>query len=75
MPQSGAAIGCSAEAAGKTYGEIAPTAPDVLAQVHREPLGVVGVIVPWNFPMMIGAWKIAPSRPRYGHPVCAPRTA
>ena len=50
-----------AEAVDKVYGEIAPTAPDVLGLVHREPLGVVGVIVPWNFPMMIGAWKIAPA--------------
>ena len=45
----------------KVYGEIAPTADSVLALVHREPVGVVGVIVPWNFPMMIGAWKIAPA--------------
>lgn len=45
----------------KVYGEIAPTAPSVLALVHKEPVGVVGVIVPWNFPMMIGAWKIAPA--------------
>ena len=50
-----------AEAIDKVYGEIAPTADDVLALVHREPVGVVGVIVPWNFPLMIGAWKIAPA--------------
>jgi len=50
-----------AEAVDKVYGEIAPTGRDVLGLVHREPLGVVGVIVPWNFPLMIGAWKIAPA--------------
>ncbi len=50
-----------AEAIDKVYGEIAPTGRDVLGLVHREPLGVVGVIVPWNFPLMIGAWKIAPA--------------
>jgi gamma-glutamyl-gamma-aminobutyraldehyde dehydrogenase len=49
------------EAIDKIHDEIAPTSPDVLALVHREPLGVVGAIVPWNFPMMIGAWKIAPA--------------
>jgi 4-(gamma-glutamylamino)butanal dehydrogenase len=43
----------------KTYGEIAPTAPGTLGLVHHEPAGVVGVIVPWNFPLMIGAWKVA----------------
>jgi len=50
-----------AEAIDKIYGEIAPTGSDVLALIHREPLGVVGAIVPWNFPMMIGAWKVAPA--------------
>jgi len=50
-----------AEAIDKVYGEIAPTADNVLGLIHKEPLGVVGVIVPWNFPMMIGAWKIAPA--------------
>jgi gamma-glutamyl-gamma-aminobutyraldehyde dehydrogenase len=50
-----------AEAIDKVYGEIAPTAPDVLGLVHREAVGVVGAIVPWNFPLMIGAWKIAPA--------------
>jgi len=48
------------EAIDKVYGEIAPTAPDTLALVTREPVGVVGAIVPWNFPMIMAAWKIAP---------------
>ena len=50
-----------AEAIDKVAGEVAPTAPDVLGLVHRVPVGVVGAIVPWNFPLMIGAWKIAPA--------------
>jgi 4-(gamma-glutamylamino)butanal dehydrogenase len=50
-----------AEAMDKIYGEIAPTAPGVLGLISREPVGVVAAIVPWNFPMMIGAWKIAPA--------------
>ncbi|MDX2483065.1 MAG: aldehyde dehydrogenase [Pseudodonghicola sp.] len=50
-----------AEAIDKVAGEIAPTAPDVLGLVHRTPVGVVGAIVPWNFPLMIGAWKLAPA--------------
>jgi 4-(gamma-glutamylamino)butanal dehydrogenase len=50
-----------AEAIDKLYGEIAPTANNILGLIHREPVGVVAAIVPWNFPMMIGAWKIAPA--------------
>ncbi|MCP5000475.1 MAG: aldehyde dehydrogenase [Hyphomicrobiales bacterium] len=50
-----------AEVINKVYGEIAPTAEDILALVHKEPVGVVGAIVPWNFPLMIGSWKIAPA--------------
>lgn len=50
-----------AEAIDKVYGEIAPTAENVLGLIHREPVGIVGAIVPWNFPLMIGAWKIAPA--------------
>lgn len=50
-----------AEAIDKVYGEVAPTAGNVLALIHREPVGVVGAIVPWNFPLMIGAWKVAPA--------------
>ena len=50
-----------AEALDKLYGEIAPTGPGVLGLVHREPVGVIGAIVPWNFPLMIGSWKLAPA--------------
>ncbi|MEL7098481.1 MAG: aldehyde dehydrogenase family protein [Pseudomonadota bacterium] len=50
-----------AEAIDKVSGEITPTPDGTLALVHREPIGVVGVIVPWNFPLMIAAWKIAPA--------------
>lgn len=50
-----------AEAIDKIYGEIAPTPAAVLGLVHREPVGVVAAIVPWNFPLMIGAWKLGPA--------------
>lgn len=50
-----------AEALDKVFGEVAPTADNVLGLVHRDPVGVVGAIVPWNFPLMIGAWKLAPA--------------
>ncbi|WP_162804691.1 aldehyde dehydrogenase family protein [Tritonibacter mobilis] len=50
-----------AEALDKVAGEVAPTAPDVLGLVQHAPVGVVGAIVPWNFPLMIGAWKLAPA--------------
>lgn len=50
-----------AEALDKVYGEVAPTGADVLGMVLKEPVGVVGAIIPWNFPMMIGAWKLGPA--------------
>jgi len=49
------------EAIDKVYGEVASTGPDELGLVTREPLGVVGAIVPWNFPMLMATWKIAPA--------------
>ena len=50
-----------AEALDKVYGEVAPTAYDILGLIHKEPVGGVGAIIPWNFPMMIGAWKLGPA--------------
>jgi gamma-glutamyl-gamma-aminobutyraldehyde dehydrogenase/4-guanidinobutyraldehyde dehydrogenase/NAD-dependent aldehyde dehydrogenase len=49
------------EAIDKIYDEIAPTAENSLALITREPVGVVAAIVPWNYPMIMAAWKIAPA--------------
>jgi acyl-CoA reductase-like NAD-dependent aldehyde dehydrogenase len=50
-----------AESIDKIYDEIAPSAPDRVIMMRREPLGVVACVVPWNFPLMMTAWKVAPS--------------
>jgi 4-guanidinobutyraldehyde dehydrogenase / NAD-dependent aldehyde dehydrogenase len=50
-----------AEAIDKVYGEIAPTPGNALALITREPVGVVAAIVPWNYPLLMAAWKIAPA--------------
>lgn len=59
-----ASVRCMAwtgEAIDKVYGEVAATGRDELGLVTREPLGVVGAIVPWNFPLLMATWKIAPA--------------
>ena len=48
-----------AEAIDKIYDEVAPTGQGDLALVTREPLGVVGAVVPWNFPLDMATWKAA----------------
>jgi aldehyde dehydrogenase (NAD+) len=47
--------------ADKINGQVIPARTDALTYTVREPVGVVGAIVPWNFPLMIGMWKIAPA--------------
>lgn len=47
--------------ADKINGQVIPARQDALTYTLREPLGVVGAIIPWNFPLMIGMWKIAPA--------------
>ncbi|WP_417241263.1 aldehyde dehydrogenase [Celeribacter halophilus] len=50
-----------AECPDKIYDEIAPTGQGTLAMITREPIGVVGAVVPWNFPMLMAAWKLGPA--------------
>ncbi|ERI52496.1 aldehyde dehydrogenase, partial [Pseudomonas sp. EGD-AK9] len=50
-----------AEALDKLYDQVAPTASNALATIGREPLGVIGAVVPWNFPLDLAAWKLAPA--------------
>ena len=50
-----------AELADKRFGKIAPTGEDALALIVKEPAGVVGLVLPWNFPLLMAAWKLAPA--------------
>ena len=58
------AIGCIqwyGEAIDKLYGEVAPTTSDLTAVIHREPIGIVAAVVPWNYPLSMAAWKLGPA--------------
>jgi acyl-CoA reductase-like NAD-dependent aldehyde dehydrogenase len=61
VPSAADCIAYYGEFADKLYDEIAPTGPNDLAMVRREPLGVVAAIVPWNYPLIIAAWKVGPA--------------
>ena len=51
----------TAEAVDKLYGEIAPTADHTLGLIQHQPVGVVGAITPWNYPLLMATWKLAPA--------------
>ena len=61
IPAAARCITWFAEAIDKIYDEVAPTGHDALALVTREPVGVVGAIVPWNFPLLMASWKLGPA--------------
>jgi gamma-glutamyl-gamma-aminobutyraldehyde dehydrogenase/4-guanidinobutyraldehyde dehydrogenase/NAD-dependent aldehyde dehydrogenase len=60
IPASANCIRWFGEAIDKVYDEIAPTAATALALIRREPVGVVAAVIPWNFPLLMAAWKIGP---------------
>ena len=61
VPSTARCIAWYAEAVDKIYDEIAPTASSALALITREPMGVIGAIVPWNYPMIMASWKLGPA--------------
>jgi len=61
VPGSAAIFQWYGEAIDKIYDEVAPTGGSDLVLVRREPLGVVGAVVPWNFPLDMATWKCAPA--------------
>lgn len=61
VPAAANCIAWNGEAIDKLYDEIAPTGSDALALITREPLGVVAAVVPWNYPLLMAAWKIGPA--------------
>lgn len=50
-----------AEMADKLFDKMAPTDSDAMAMVVKEPVGVVATVLPWNFPALMLAWKVAPA--------------
>lgn len=61
VPQSARSFKWYADAIDKVYDEVAPTPRSAIATITREPLGVIGAVVPWNYPLIISAWKVAPA--------------
>jgi len=61
LPMSVACFHYFAETIDKIDGQVTNTEADALHYVLRQPLGVVGCITPWNYPMMMAAWKVAPA--------------
>ena len=61
IPETATCIRWHAEAIDKVYDEVAPTGRDALAMVIREPIGVVGAVIPWNYPAQMAAWKLGPA--------------
>ena len=61
LPETIACLLWHAEAVDKIYDQTAPAGEDALGIIVREPVGVVGCVLPWNFPLLMMAWKIAPA--------------
>jgi len=61
MPESATCIRWHAEAADKLYGQVAPSPEGTVATITREPVGVVGAVIPWNYPAQMAAWKLGPA--------------
>jgi gamma-glutamyl-gamma-aminobutyraldehyde dehydrogenase len=61
VPETIQVLQWHAEAIDKIYDETAPVGDDAMAMIVREPVGVVGAVLPWNFPLMMLSWKLGPA--------------
>ncbi len=61
VPATARCLAWFGEAVDKIYDEVAPTPDTALALITREPVGVLGAIVPWNYPLIMAAWKLGPA--------------
>jgi gamma-glutamyl-gamma-aminobutyraldehyde dehydrogenase len=61
LPDAVRTVRWYAEAIDKIFDAVAPTGPEALGLIVREPIGVVGAVVPWNFPLLMAIWKVAPA--------------
>src|SRR6266702_272487 len=61
IPESAACIRWHAEVTDKRYDALSPSGENVVSMITREPIGVVGAVLPWNFPALMLAWKIGPA--------------
>lgn len=61
LPETVHCLTWYAEAADKLYDQVSPSGDDALGLVIREPAGVVATVLPWNFPMLMLAWKVGPA--------------
>ncbi len=61
IPDTANTIRWHAEAADKLYDALSPSGTGVVGMIRREPIGVVGAVLPWNFPAMMAGWKLGPA--------------
>ena len=61
VPETVNCLTWHAELIDKIYDQVAPASDNHIAMVVREPVGVVGLVLPWNFPLLMLAWKIGPA--------------
>ncbi|PBB89390.1 aldehyde dehydrogenase [Mesorhizobium sp. WSM3864] len=61
LPDSIETLRWHAEATDKIYDQVSPAPRDVVSMIVREPIGVVGGVIPWNFPLFVAMWKLAPA--------------
>lgn len=61
VPETAKCIAWHAELQDKIYEQLSPSGVDAVGMIIHEPIGVVGAVLPWNFPLLMAAWKIGPA--------------